>query len=177
MKEFFVMFAQYNKDADKTIYGILSKLSNEEREKERGSYYKTLSGLFTHVLFGTKYFAGMFQGALAGKSAAVKALEGVAALEIPQGAVSEDAWKKLGAAQEALDDALINMARALDEGDLKLPVKIEWYGGKPAEVPLSFMLSQIMAHGTHHRGQISQILDELGIDNNYSGINVAFLPK
>jgi uncharacterized damage-inducible protein DinB len=39
------------------------------------------------------------------------------------------------------------------------------------------MFSQLIAHGTHHRGQISQVLDELGIDNNYSGINVAFLPK
>jgi uncharacterized damage-inducible protein DinB len=39
------------------------------------------------------------------------------------------------------------------------------------------MLSQILTHGTHHRGQLSQVLDELKIDNNYSGINVAFLPK
>jgi uncharacterized damage-inducible protein DinB len=177
MKEFFVMFAQYNKDADRTIYAILSKLSNDQREKERGSYYKTLSGLFTHVLFGSKFFAGMFQGALAGKNAPLKALEGIAALEIPKGVLSEDAWKKLGAVQEALDDALINMVLTLDENDLNLPVKIEWFGGKPAEVPLSFMLSQLIAHGTHHRGQVSQILDELGIDNNYSGINVAFLPK
>jgi uncharacterized damage-inducible protein DinB len=39
------------------------------------------------------------------------------------------------------------------------------------------MLQQIVVHGTHHRGQISQILDSLKIDNDYSGINVRFLPR
>jgi uncharacterized damage-inducible protein DinB len=39
------------------------------------------------------------------------------------------------------------------------------------------MLYNLTAHGTHHRGQISQILDELKIDNDYSGINVQFLPE
>jgi uncharacterized damage-inducible protein DinB len=42
---------------------------------------------------------------------------------------------------------------------------------------LSFMISQLVVHGTHHRGQISQILDELKIDSDFSGINAAFLPK
>jgi uncharacterized damage-inducible protein DinB len=39
------------------------------------------------------------------------------------------------------------------------------------------MLHNLGAHGTHHRGQISQILDELKIDNDYSGINVRFLSE
>jgi uncharacterized damage-inducible protein DinB len=37
------------------------------------------------------------------------------------------------------------------------------------------MLHNLSAHGTHHRGQISQILDELKIDNDYSGLNVQFV--
>jgi uncharacterized damage-inducible protein DinB len=36
------------------------------------------------------------------------------------------------------------------------------------------MLLQLTAHNTHHRGQVSQILDELKIDNDYSAINVTF---
>jgi uncharacterized damage-inducible protein DinB len=37
------------------------------------------------------------------------------------------------------------------------------------------MLEQHVAHNTHHRGQISQILDSLKIENDFSGINVKFL--
>jgi uncharacterized damage-inducible protein DinB len=74
-----------------------------------------------------------------------------------------------------VDGAYVNMAAALTEQDCRLPLKTEWYDGNPAEVPLSFMLSQLVVHNTHHRGQISQILDSLKIDNDYSGINVTFL--
>jgi uncharacterized damage-inducible protein DinB len=54
-------------------------------------------------------------------------------------------------------------------------VKLDWYKGKPATVPLSVMLQQLVTHNLHHRGQISQILDSLKIDNDYSGINIKFL--
>jgi uncharacterized damage-inducible protein DinB len=67
------------------------------------------------------------------------------------------------------------MAEALSESDMKLPIKIDWYGGNPASVPLSFMLSQLLLHNIHHRGQISQILDSLKIDNDFSGIDISLL--
>jgi len=89
--------------------------------------------------------------------------------------LSESQWKELGAALEAVDAAYINMAGALTEAEMPLPVKIDWYGGNPASVPLSFMLSQLVVHNTHHRGQISQILDSLKIKNDYSGIGAEFL--
>jgi uncharacterized damage-inducible protein DinB len=44
-------------------------------------------------------------------------------------------------------------------------------------VPAFFLLNNLVAHGTHHRGQVSQILDELKIENDYSDVNVTFLPK
>jgi uncharacterized damage-inducible protein DinB len=67
------------------------------------------------------------------------------------------------------------MTEALSESDPGLPVKVDWFGGNPGSVPLSFMLSQLVVHNTHHRGQISQILDSLKIDNDSSGISVLFL--
>jgi len=62
--------------------------------------------------------------------------------------------------------------RSSAESDLKLPVKLDWYAGNPDSVPLSFLLSQLLVHNTHHRGQISQVLYELKIDNDFSGIGI-----
>jgi uncharacterized damage-inducible protein DinB len=150
-------------------------MSNEEREKDRGSYYGSLSGLLRHVLGRTKFFLGMYKGAL-GEGAARKAVSVVDGVSFHvEGALSESQWKELGAALEAVDAAYVSMAEALTEADMSRAVKIDWYGGNPASVPLSFMLSQLVVHNTHHRGQISQILDSLKIDNDYSGIGVEFL--
>ena len=170
-----LIYAKYNQAANKAVFDILSAMSNEEREKERGSYYGSLSGLLRHVLGGTKFFLGMYKGALA-DGAALKAVTAVDSVPFPaEGPLSESQWKELGSALEAADLVYVNMAQALTEADMSRPVKIDWYGGNPASVPLSFMLSQLLVHNTHHRGQISQILDSLKIENDYSGIGAEFL--
>ena len=171
-----VIFARYNQAGNRTIYDLLNKMPNEEREKDRGSYYHSLSSLFRHVVWGTRLFLGVYKDALGGNPAALKAISGAEKFPMPpEGALTEAQWKKLDATMKAADDAYIGMAEALKPTDLSLPLKIEWYGGNPDSVPLSFMLNQLLVHNTHHRGQISQILDSLKIDNNYSGINVKFL--
>jgi len=170
-----LIYAKYNKAGNKTIFDILSQISNDEREKDRGSYYGSLSGLLSHILGGTKFFLGMYKGAL-GDGAAFKAISAVDSVHFSaKGKLSENQWKELGTALEAVDSAYVNMAEALTEADMALPVTIDWYSGNPGSVPLSFMLSQLLVHNTHHRGQISQILDSLKIDNDYSGIEVEFL--
>ena len=175
-----LIYAKYNQAGNKAIYNILNSMSNEEREKDRGSYYGSLSGLLRHVLGGTKFFLGMYKGALVDgartDSAALKAVSAADSVPFPaEGELSESQWKELGSALEAVDAAYINMAQALTEAELSRPVKIDWYGGNPESVPLSFMLSQLVVHNTHHRGQISQILDSLKIENDYSGIGAEFL--
>jgi uncharacterized damage-inducible protein DinB len=177
MKNLFVTFAQYNEDADKAVTGILDKLSNADREKNRKSYYGSLSGIYRHLLGGTFFFLGTLKEAVPKNAAAQKALAPLAKIELFKGKLTEDQWKKTSSAIKAVDKAYVNFVEALSDKDLEAPLKLGWYKGKPPAVPLSFMLQQLTAHGTHHRGQISQILDSLKIDNDYSGINVKFLPK
>jgi uncharacterized damage-inducible protein DinB len=169
-----LMYAKYNEAGNKAVYDILSKLGNEEREKDRGSYYGSLSGLLRHVIGGTRFFLGMYGAVLSGKAAdSLKVLDSAS---FPEGSLTEAQWEKLGGTLAVIDGAYVNMAAALTEADCRIPLKTEWYGGNPGEVPLSFMLSQLVVHNTHHRGQISQVLDSLKIDNDYSGIAVTFLP-
>jgi uncharacterized damage-inducible protein DinB len=177
MKELFVINALYNQAADKAFVSILSGLSNDEREQDRGSYYKSLSGLAAHTLGGTVHMLGMFKDAVAQNNAASRALAALQGIAIPKGPFSEAQWKQLAADFEAADNAYVEFAGALTEEDLKTPVKMPWPRDNPTLVPLFFMLNQVTSHGTHHRGQISQILDAMKIDNNYSGMDVAFLSR
>jgi uncharacterized damage-inducible protein DinB len=172
----YLIFAKQNAEANGKIVAILDKLSNDEREKDRGSFYGSLSSLVRHVLGGTCFFSTLFAKPLAGNAAAQKALAAIAAVPYaPEGALSEAQWKDVAAGINAADRGYVALIETLRDGDLDAPLELDWYGGKPAAVPLAFMLQQHVAHNIHHRGQISQILDELKIDNDYSGINVAFL--
>jgi len=175
MKKIFLSFAKYNGEANKTIAGILSKLSNEDREKDRKSYYKSLSGLFRHNLGGTAYFLSLYIDAVKDNAEALKKLEPLANIENLTGKLNEAQWKKVVSYSKLADMAVVEFVDALRDKDFEAPVKVDWYRGKPASVPLWFMLEQQTAHNTHHRGQISQILDSMKIDNDFSGINVKFL--
>jgi uncharacterized damage-inducible protein DinB len=174
MKELFVIFAKHNEEADKAFVSILNGMSNDEREKNRKSYYGSLSGLARHVLGGTYFFLGMFKDALADNAAALKALEPLAKVETFHDVkkLDEAQWKKFCSGIKTADKVYVEFVSALSDEDLKKQVK--WFG-KPATVPLSFALQSLAAHNIHHRGQISQILDSLKIDNDYSGINAKFL--
>jgi uncharacterized damage-inducible protein DinB len=174
MKELFVINAQYNREANRAILSILNGLSNAEREQERGSYYKSLSGLVTHILGGNTFLLGMLD-AMVHNDAALKALAALKTVTVPEGPLSEAQWEQLVVDIDTVDAAYIDFTKALTDVDLKAPVKINWYGGNPDSVPAFFLLNQLTAHGTHHRGQVSQILDALKIDNDYSGVSVAFL--
>jgi uncharacterized damage-inducible protein DinB len=177
MKELFVTFAQFSEEANKAVTGILGKMTNEDREKSRKSYYGSFSGLYCHLLGGTVFFLGMIKDAVPGNAAAQKALKPLEKIERVKGKLTEEQWEKAAAAMKAADKACLAFVSALSEEDLKAPVKLNWYNGKPPAVPLYFMLQQLVAHGTHHRGQIPQILDSLKIDNDFSGISVKFLPR
>jgi uncharacterized damage-inducible protein DinB len=176
MKNIFEMYAHSFREKNETIYALLDKLSNDEREKDRGSYYKSLSALFQHVLFGQRLFMGLFQGALNKESAAVKALARLKNVSPSDGPMSEALWKELKTQMTEINTALVEFAAALLDEELQTPVAVPWYNGKPPQVPLSFLFHQLTAHTLHHSGQISQILDELNIENNYSSINAAFIP-
>ena len=172
----FAIFACQNADANEKIISILDKLSNEDREKDRCSYYGSLSALLRHVLDGTRFLTSLLIKALASNGGAEKALSIIHGLpKTPEDALNAEQWKALCGTIKEADAAYIALTESLTDADLAVSVEAPIFGGNPAAVPAAFMLQQLVAHNIHHRGQISQILDSLKIDNNYSGISPAFL--
>ncbi|MDR2516927.1 MAG: DinB family protein [Spirochaetaceae bacterium] len=174
MKNVFLVQARYNKATDKTVYDILSGLSNDEREKDRGGYFKSLSQTFRHYIGSAGFFHGALQSAVNGNAAARKALS-YEAPKLPDGPLSEAQWKTLAGYLNTVNDAFIQFVEALRPEDFAISITF----GPPAwpPVPLYFLLMMIHSHAIHHRGQISEMLDEMKVENNWSGMNPDFLPK
>jgi uncharacterized damage-inducible protein DinB len=174
LKDILLMYARYAKRADASVLGLLDGLSRDACEEDRKSFCGSLSGLAKHLLEGTVYFHGLFRASLPAK--ATQALAASAGLAIPAGNLSILQWQDAKAAISAADQATVDLVLALSEKECSLPVSLDWYDGKPASVPFHFLANHLFVHGTHHRGQISQILDELGIEHDFSGIDLEFMP-
>jgi uncharacterized damage-inducible protein DinB len=175
MKDLLLMYAKYTQRANASVIALLDGLSEEARNENRKSYYKSLSGLACHTFGVAPFFHGLLRTAVPAASSALKATEG---LKAPKGdSLSADQWSELKKISTIADQATVDFIAGLAESDFVTPVKVTWFGGKPDAVPLHYLLSTVITHDIHHRGQISQILDEMGIEHYFSGLDVGFLPK
>lgn len=174
MKRVLLMYARYSKRANESVFRLLDDLSGAALNQDRKSHYGSLAGLAAHIVGATLYFQSLFR---ASSPAAAAALEASGGLKTPHDKdLSEEEWLELRRIGTLADQATIDMIQALDDEALTVPVKLDWYGGDPESVPLCFLAHQLFVHGTHHRGQVSQILDSMGIEHDFSGIDLEFLP-
>ena len=176
MKEVLLMYARYAQRANASAIALLDGLSVDARNEDRKSYYKSLSGLATHAFGGAVYFHSMFRAAAPAAAKALKASEG---LSCPEGDKLDAAqWAELKRVAAVADQATIDFIGAASEKELTTLVKVPWMmKERPEGVPICFLLHSLYVHGTHHRGQISQVLDEMGIEHDFSGLDVEFLPR
>jgi uncharacterized damage-inducible protein DinB len=175
MKDSLLMYARYGKRADASVMALLDGLDSAAREQDRKSHYGSLSELARHVLDGTLYFHSLFRASCPPIPAVRDILKKTEGLKVPKGKLSDAEWAAFKALLEAADDATVELATVMGEAGTSHPIALDWYDGKPPAVPYQFMFNQLVVHGIHHRGQISQILDELGVEHDFSGIDLEFL--
>ncbi|GHT48479.1 hypothetical protein FACS1894102_1620 [Spirochaetia bacterium] len=170
MKNTFIMYAKHIQCKDRKVGELLDKLSNDQREKDCGSYYKSLSGIYRHIGGCAAFFLTLIKGALKDGSTA-KAIAAPNAESLQKDVLSEAQWKSVKTFVEDADKALVEFVTALTDTELKAELK--WFSGEM--VPISYALNALAMHQAHHHGQVSQVLDELKIDNDFSGIPVEFI--
>jgi uncharacterized damage-inducible protein DinB len=172
MKKLLLMHALYTQQANKKVFDLLDAITPEERNKDRKSYFKSLTGLALHNIGSILFFHGLMRPVLPEN----KALDGTVDLRMPDGEnLDAGGWTQLKEVARQADQATVDFVKSLSEDDLHKQLPIEWFGGNPATVPVHYLLNIAVVHGVHHRGQISQILDTMGIDNDFSGIDVGLL--
>ncbi len=170
MKEYLVHLLKYNRGANAEVVKILEGMTEAERKADRRAFAKSLHGLFAHVAIGELYLQTQLGNASVPKEAfrhpyAEKALK-FNEEDFPD-------FDDLVNAVRVLDDSFVAFAEGLAEKDLETKCTVQGFKGK-LEVNVAWILIQVITHAVHHRGQISQVLDELGIPNDWSGIKPVY---
>jgi uncharacterized damage-inducible protein DinB len=165
MLKMLTLYAVYNRDMDNVIIDLLSGFPPAELDQERRIFCRSISHLFAHLVRAGWYY-----------QAAIKRISYGTYLndigkheEIIQRIESsfEDA---AGILKEA-DGRLIRMLDVMPVQDLDLAMEnFQMYDGRVGVVSIGEVLLQHMTHQTHHRGQLSQVLDELGIVHDIGNI-------
>jgi uncharacterized damage-inducible protein DinB len=155
--------ARYNRWFNERLYDACERLPDEERQRDRGAFFGSIHRTLNHILWGDRIWLKRF----AGQGADLPALPGDAAW-LPEGARHEMVlyadWAELRKQRAALDAAIESW---IDRMPPDFPVRTLRYGntsGVQREHPAWQALTHFFNHQTHHRGQVTTLLAQAGID-------------
>jgi len=164
----FAYLARYNRGANKALVGHLSALPLPELSKPRGSHFVSIQGLLDHVITCDINWLRRFRELFAGDEA----------LSRPRLAPAGHAWKSFEfpvfadyVRERAVVDAIFeDWIAGVESSRLGEVLVYKDSHGSPKRYLASEALDHVFNHQTHHRGQVSQILDELRVEHDYSNL-------
>ena len=155
--------ARYNRWFNERLYDACEKLSDEERKRDRGAFFGSIHHSLTHLVLADKMWLQRF----ARQGVAFEALA-PDLVALPEGAdYTSDLhpdWQDLRRTREALDAAI--EAWVLEMPD-DFPTRTMRYSnskGVQRAHPAWQALTHFFNHQTHHRGQVTTLLMQAGVD-------------
>ncbi len=168
MKELFQLLAKYNAQTNAQMIGALEKLSPEQVTKDVKSFYGSIIGLLNHILVSDVMWLKRFR----------KSYPDLAVINPKLPDFRMEGWKDiiwpslavLKPIRIAVDEATEQACDLLTEKQYASVIEYKNWDGKMLQQPLWLVLLHMFNHQTHNRGQIALILDQMGVENDYSGI-------
>ncbi|HET7838490.1 MAG TPA: DinB family protein [Rectinemataceae bacterium] len=170
MKDALIAIAEYNRNANLRLVGILEGLSPAVLKEDQGSFYKSIQATLEHICMAEISWLRRFKGFFSYPSLAASATLASENAELKQ-RVGDDP-KKLFALLAEVDGLLAAFAGELNEKDLESRVKYKNIKGEELERTYWHTIFHILNHSTHHRGEISALLDRKGVANDYAGFTL-----
>lgn len=143
--------ARYNRWMNQRIYQCCAPLSDEARKQDMGAFFRSIHGTLNHLLLADRLWMGRFTG------------EPFHAESLDQELYAD--FTELRAAREQEDQRILDWVASLTPDDLAGELSYTSMSKpQPRRYPLWFALSHFFNHQTHHRGQVTTLLMQQGID-------------
>ncbi len=143
--------AAYNAELNRGLYAAAATLSDADRRQDRGAFWGSIHGTFSHLLWADQLWMSRFAG-----------------WERPNVGMKDsprliDDFEALRAARGDVDERLSAWAQDMDAG--WLAGDLTWFSGaagREVTAPRGFLLVHFFNHQTHHRGQAHAMITAAG---------------
>jgi uncharacterized damage-inducible protein DinB len=157
------LLARYNRWFNQRVYDASEQLTDEARKRDRGAFFGSIHNTLNHLVWGDQAWLKRF----AAQGVVFEALPD-SLLALPAGAlhgtVLYEDWAALRAQRDRLDAAIEDFAGRMPPD---YPLRTMRYAnsrGVRREHPVWQALTHFFNHQTHHRGQVSALLMQAGVD-------------
>ncbi len=150
-KSQFVIQSHYNQWMNQKLYTVCKEVPDKTRKKDMGAFFHSIHGTLNHLLLGDRLWMGRFTGT----AFPVESLD--------QELYSD--FEALWTARNETDCVIHSWIESLSETDLDRIIAFQAIVTQQTHrFRLADALTHFFHHQTHHRGQITTLLSQLGYD-------------
>ena len=154
--------AEYNQGMNSNIYNAASKLSSSDIAKNQGAFFGSITNTLNHLLVGDTIWLQRF----AAHKEHFLALNHVRSLQVPTSldTILYSDFGMLKDNREKMDDVIQLFAAELTDLVISQPFSYKNTKGTVFNKNFGHILQHFFNHQTHHRGQVTTLLYQQGID-------------
>ena len=162
--DYIVTMAAYNAWMNEKFYGLCADLSDVQRKEDRIAFFRSIHGTLNHLLYGDLAWLGRFK-------------DGAPRVARADEILYED-FDEMRRARGKLDDEMQSWAKTVDDEWLAAPFHYRsLITGQDGERPAWLLVTHMFNHQTHHRGQLSTLLTQCGLDIGVTDLAAMPLPQ
>jgi uncharacterized damage-inducible protein DinB len=144
-------FARYNRWMNERLYGSCATLGDAERKRDAGAFFKSIHGTLNHLLVADSVWMGRFEGPAFVPSSLAQELHAE--------------FVDLREARAAMDARIEAWAGSLTDAELAGTLHYtSIVGPAPRTCAMTLAVAHFFNHQTHHRGQLTTLLFQAGVD-------------
>lgn len=153
---YYQLMAAYNQWMNRKLYEVCAAIPDAQRREDRGAFFKSIHGTLNHLLFGDIAWMDRFEG------------------RPRRYAIGEEIhadFDHLRREREEMDAHIIDWVERLTDDWLEQP--LEWVSGvdgKTRRIPRRILVTHMFNHQTHHRGQLTTLIKQLGYEPGVTDI-------
>jgi len=163
----FQLMAQYNLRMNTQVYAAASQLSADELSQDTGAFFKSIIGTLNHILVGDLFWLNRFallHGTDSNQLSSLKALKTFPKPSALNQILFENFYE-LKEARKHLDLMIQEwLTKDACHEDFKRILTYHNSKGEGASRDFGELVAHLFNHQTHHRGQVSTLLSQNGVD-------------
>lgn len=159
--DYFICMSSYNMWMNDNLYTVCDSLDEETRNRDSGAFFGSIQRTLDHILFGDTVWMERLRD------------NRFTPRKIDQVLFAD--WTALKAERKKMDMEIDAWVKTLDDASLAAPFTFtSLTDGKQRSAPKHVYVQHMFNHQTHHRGQLTTLLSQLGID--YGTTDMPFMP-
>ncbi len=167
MLEHYRWMARYNAWFNGQLFAAADRLEDSDRKRDRGAFFGSIHRTLNHLIVADQIWLKRLRQCGLDNGFDASTLTS-AVLDLADGhgldQVVFDNWADLRAKRLQLDDAISQWLAEMPQGFPGYPMRYSNTKGVLREHPAWQALSHFFNHQTHHRGQVTTLMMQAGVD-------------